>query len=219
MKTKVVYGILLLLSVFVLSYILVVRPWYLRWGATDAEIAMSLPGDAFMEHPTAVSTRAITIHAPASVVWQWLVQLGQGRGGFYSYDWLENLFTADMHNSDIIVPQLQTLNVGDWVLMHPSGATNPAMRAPVVAVEPGKYFVLNKGWGFYLFRVDGNTTRFIVRYTNNDNPIYYYSVFEQAHFIMESGMMLGIKYRAEHNSTRVIAATALGQGAKSYATR
>lgn len=217
-KILIAVGMLALVSFFA-GYLLLVRPWYVRWGATDAEIAMSVPGDAFMDHPTAVTTRAITIHAPAPVVWEWLVQLGQGRAGFYSYDWLENLFAADMHNGDDIVPELQTLKVGDWVLMHPMGATNPAMRAPVVAVEPGHYFVLNKGWGFYLFPIDANTTRFVVRYTNNDDPTYYHVIFEQAHFIMESGMMLGIKFRAEHTPAGNVTAILQAQGAQSYATR
>jgi hypothetical protein len=73
-----------------------VRPWHLRWGATHDEVQRPLPGDELVENPRFVSTRAITINAPAESVWPWLVQLGYGRGGFYSYDWLENLLR---HNS------------------------------------------------------------------------------------------------------------------------
>lgn len=199
---------LLLLVVFFASYIFLIRPWHMRWGATDAEVAMSLPGDQFTHNPVAVDTRAITIHAPIAVVWAWLVQLGQGRGAFYSYSWLENLFASDMHNAEKIVPEYQQMKVGDWVLMHPMGAQNPAARAEVVAVDPGHYFVLNKGWGFYLRPIDENTTRFVVRYPNNDDPIYYYAVLEPAHFIMESGMLLGVKERAEHTTFTKVPDTA-----------
>ena len=65
--------------------------------------------------PTAgiVSTRAITIDAPPAAVWPWLVQMGSGRGGAYTYDWIENLFGLDMHSADEILPQFQDLEVGD----------------------------------------------------------------------------------------------------------
>jgi hypothetical protein len=72
-------------------YLLVVRPWHLRWGATDAEVRQPLPGDELVPESKLVATRAISIRAPASQVWPWLVQLGQGRAGLYSYEWLENL--------------------------------------------------------------------------------------------------------------------------------
>jgi hypothetical protein len=70
------------------------RPWFLRWGATDEEIGRSWPGDELSPDPVSEATRAITIHAPVEAVWPWLVQIGQDRGGFYSYTWLENLFGA-----------------------------------------------------------------------------------------------------------------------------
>jgi hypothetical protein len=198
MKRNLLFGIVIGLVFFALAFVFVARPWYLRWGATDAEIAMSLPGDVFTKkNPTALSTRAITIKAPAAVVWQWLVQTGQGRGGFYSYDWLENLFAADMHNAERVTAELQDLKVGDWVLMHPMGATNKAMRGEVALLEPERSLVLSGGWGWYLEPIDVDTTRLIVRYPNYEDPIYYFMIFEQAHFIMESGMMLGLKARAE----------------------
>ena len=66
-----------------------IQPWQHRWGATDAEVRRAMPGDDLI--PDAASTtRAITIAAPAEQVWPWLVQLGYGRGGWYSYDWIDN---------------------------------------------------------------------------------------------------------------------------------
>jgi hypothetical protein len=73
------------------SYAFLIRPWHLHWGATDEEVKEPLPGDEVVSHPRLEATHAITIDAPASDIWPWLVQMGQNRGGFYSYTWLENL--------------------------------------------------------------------------------------------------------------------------------
>jgi hypothetical protein len=72
-------------------YALVARPRINQWGATDQEHQATWPGDELVAQPSFVWTNAITIRAHAAQVWPWLVQLGQGRGGLYSYDWLENL--------------------------------------------------------------------------------------------------------------------------------
>src|SRR5688572_22065717 len=101
------FGLLLVFVVIASTlalYTTLIRPWHMRWGANDAEITMPLPGDRYIPRGTIVSTRAITIAAPPEIVWAWLVQLGQGRGGYYSYEWLENLFAADMHNAEEIIP-------------------------------------------------------------------------------------------------------------------
>src|SRR6266508_7052454 len=185
-------------------YALVIRPYHMRWGATDQEVAMALPGDADIPGDAAVSTRAITIHAPAATVWAWLVQTGQNRGGgWHSYDWLENLFAADMHEVDRIDPQWHQLRVGDTMFFHASGATNPVMVAPVTLIEPERVLVLGAGWSFVLQPIDASTTRLIVRYPMQPdeflNPVLSLGVFEPAHFVMESGMMLGIKRRAERD--------------------
>lgn len=199
MKTQGwVLSILLLLGLIVASYILILRPWHLRWGATDAEVSMSLPGDAWIQPGAAVSTRAITIHAPAPKVWQWIVQLGVGRGGWYSHDWLENLFATGMVNADAIKPELQNAELGDaWLFtkLFP-------FAARVTLIEPERVLVFD-GWTLYLKPLDANTTRLIVRYPMDPdefiNAPLSYSIFEPAHFLMESGMMLGIKQRAEQN--------------------
>lgn len=193
---------LLVGAIVIVGYWFLVRPWHIRWGATPEEVRMSLSGDKFIAPDSLdISTRAITIHAPASVVWQWLVQLGQDRSGFYSYHWLENLFAADMHNGDQIKPEWQDVAVGRRVLLAYYGATIDAVTSPVALVDPGRALVLHGGWGMYLFPIDARTTRLIVRYPLDPKvfgiePLSY-GIFEPAHFVMESGMMLGIKERAE----------------------
>jgi hypothetical protein len=72
------------------TYLLIGRPWHLRWGPTDEETRKSLPGDELVSHPVAQMTRALTIDAPAGEIWPWMIQMGAGRGGLYSYEWLEN---------------------------------------------------------------------------------------------------------------------------------
>jgi hypothetical protein len=181
-----------LLIALAVVYAAFVRPWHAGWGATADEQRMALPGDALAVNPSAVTTRAITIDAPPAVVWQWLVQIGQGRGGWYSYDWMENLFAAGMHNADAIDPALQSIVVGDPILF-----TQMGLHATVAAIEPQRALVLDGGWTFYLEPVGEAGTRLIVRYFCKDNPLYYFTIFEPAHFLMESGMMLGIKARAE----------------------
>ncbi|HEU4479815.1 MAG TPA: SRPBCC family protein [Pyrinomonadaceae bacterium] len=190
------------------AYALFVRPWHLKWGATEEELKMPLPGDGIVENPKLNATHAITIHAPITEVWPWLVQVGQNRGGFYSYTWLENLVGCEMRNADQIVPEWQELKVGHEVWLHPKA---PPLK--VLAIEPGRAIVLENSWTFYLRPIDDQTTRLIIRGRGEFNPdlknallnfILWRGVFEPAHFIMERKMMLGIKQRAEASATMAI---------------
>ena len=183
------------------AYVLLIRPWHLKWGATEEELKMPLPGDELVKHPKLNATHAITINAPVAEVWPWLVQVGQKRGGFYSYTWLENLVGCEMSNADQIVPEWQDLKVGDEVWLHPKA---PPLK--VLAMELGRAIVLENSWTFVLHPIDDHTTRLIIRGRGDFNPdlknallnfILWRGVFEPAHFIMERKMMLGIKERAE----------------------
>src|SRR4051812_25158738 len=93
-----------------------VRPRILTWGATTNEALATLPGDELLEDPDGVSTRAITVGAPAGAVWPWLAQMGPApRGGAYTYDWIENLLGLDMHSADRFLPEFQHPQVGDTI--------------------------------------------------------------------------------------------------------
>jgi hypothetical protein len=120
-------------------YVLLGRARQLRWGATGQEAGEPLPGDDLIADPDLTATRAITIRAPASQVWPWIVQLGQGRGGFYSYDFLENLIGCGIHSADRIVPQWQDLKPGDQVRLAPQAGL------AVAHLEPGRSLVLRGG--------------------------------------------------------------------------
>lgn len=99
-------------------YLVFVRPWQARWGATDEEVARRLPGDDVVPRPSFNATRAITIAAPPEAVWPWILQIGSRRAGWYSLDWLDN---AGIPSTDRIIPELQCMDVGDFVPMTPDG--------------------------------------------------------------------------------------------------
>lgn len=178
-----------------------IRPWMTNWGSTVAEQQQVLPGDDLLPPGTPYSTKAITISAPSEVVWQWLIQVGQDRGGFYTYTWLENLTGCNFHNANVIHPEWQQLAVGDgWRLCRRDylwGVGETAV-VPVVRVEPGRLLVLKSLWGAHvILPVDAQTSRLLVRGdVGSANPVTKLLV-DPLVFTMEKRMLLGIKARAE----------------------
>jgi hypothetical protein len=181
-------------ALFPWAYAFTIRPWHLRWGATDEEVEKLLPGDELVPDPGIESTRAITVSAPVEEVWPWLAQVGQDRGGFYSYEWLENLAGARMRNADRIHPEWQHREVGETVFLHP--ATGPK----VASFEPGRAMVL-EGWGAFVVEpIDERSTRVTLRSRTPKRLgmlLYYLLTIEIPHFIMERRMLKGLKERAE----------------------
>jgi len=191
-----------------------IRPWHLRWGATDEELTEVLPGDEVKPDAEIQVTHAITIDAPARVVWKWLVQIGQDRGGFYSYDWIENLFDLEIHNTQEIKPEWQTLKVGDFVRSAHTrwlgGKYIDKTGWFVVRMEEDRALVLRDeieqgSWAFILKPLGETKTRLIIRArggkpTNLPMKFVHYGFFEPAHFIMERKMLLTLKKRAEEFS-------------------
>jgi hypothetical protein len=183
------------------------RAWFLRWGASDEELNMALPGDELVARPDLTATRAITIHADTEAVWPWIAQLGQGRGGFYSYDVLENLLGCDIHSANQIVPEWQSVTVGADVNLHPDVALTAAL------VQPGRALVLRGAvpvgrmpvpydftWAFVLCGTPGGPTRLVVRerygYARWWTPLLVEPV-ALISFVMSRRMMRGIKHRAQ----------------------
>ena len=185
------------------------RARLLRWGATDAEISDSQPGDDLIVNADVTATRAIAIRRSPNAVWPWIVQLGQGRGGFYSYDRLENLLGFDIHSADQVIPDWQKLEVGDEVRL----AATVGLKA--VIVEPGRALVLQgilpiarrppfeSTWAFILSEQPDGTTRLISRERYGYKRWWARFVVEPtqaASFVMSRKMLLGIRERAERNS-------------------
>lgn len=179
-----------------------IRRRYNRWGATDEEVGRSMPGDDLIEAPEFKSTRAITIDAPPRYVWPWLLQMGSGRGGAYTYDWIENLFGLDMHSADTIVPEWQDLAAGDRL---PLGTKGEYMEVKELDPERALVFMHRDGnwsWTFTLEPVGDTQTRFVSRnrITMKDAPLAAKAgllVIDPGAFVMERKMLLGIKERAE----------------------
>jgi hypothetical protein len=184
------------------AYPLFFRRWCLTWGARPDEISRKLPGDELLAGAGIVSTRAITIGAPPAAVWPWLVQMGSGRGGVYTYDWIENLFGLDMHSTREIVPQFQDVKAGDEF---PLGPGRPAMRVAILDPERTLAFRFADGnwvWIFALF-AEASQTRLISRNriaAPEAWPARLFStlVMEPGSLVMERKMLLGIKERAEN---------------------
>lgn len=184
------------------GYLVLIRPWHLKWGTRQIEADGILPGDSWIPDAESVATHGITIDAPPSAVWPWLAQIGQEKGGFYSYEALENLVGCDMHNAYELHPEWQSVKVGDAVVLHPEA---PPMT--IIDLEMNRHLVLASGldepnattWAFIL-RAEGDGTRLIVRLRGRtaraiDKAVSF--AVEPAHFIMERKMMMTLKKLAE----------------------
>lgn len=201
MGVKTVTGAALSAAAWAVMYPVLFRRQCLNWAATAEEVSRKLPGDDLLPGAGVVSTRAITIGASPGTVWPWLVQMGSGRGGVYTYDWIENLFGLAMHSTRRILPQYQGVKVGDEF---PLGPGRPAMR--VAVLDPERTFTLrfadgNWVWIFALSAEDGHT-RLISRNRIAAAEawparLFGMLVMEPGSLIMERKMLLGIKERAE----------------------
>jgi hypothetical protein len=178
------------------------RSWCLNWGATGEEAAAELPGDDLLADAGIVSTRAIEIGAPPDAVWPWLMQMGPGRGGVYTYDWIENLLGLGVHSVDKILPEFQDLTIGDAQQL---GKKGPMLR--VAVLEPERALVLRSDDGNWVwaFALDGRGARTRLVSRNRiatpgasgwSRALYRY-VMEPGSLVMERKMLLGIRQRAE----------------------
>jgi len=192
-------------------YWMIVRPRMLNWGASREEVARSLPGDDLLPQVDAESTMAITIDAPPAAIWPWLCQLGQEQGGFYSYEWAENLVGLDIHNADRIVPEWQDLAVGDTVRLGRADRS-PMATLEVARFEPEESLVLQTPtdppwwvWAFVLEPIDETTTRLLVRSRIRlpGNPVVRaasLAALDPVSSLMTDGMLRGIRSRAERHA-------------------
>jgi hypothetical protein len=198
---------LVIVALALLALLILARPVMMRWGSTPAELRASLPGDVPHLEATYQIQHAVTIHATPDRIWPWLVQLGEDRGGFYSYAALERLVGLRVRNADRIHPEWQDLAVGDTVFATHAGWIGRDRRFGwrVGLVRPDTVLVLERWGSFVLVPVDSVSTRLIVRTRGGGRdgtgsvvlaPIGFL-VFEPIHFLMQRKMLLTIKQRAE----------------------
>ena len=118
------------------AYLTLIRPWTRSWGTTGDEAREPLPGDELVTDPAVSMTRAVTIDAPVEGVWPWLAQMGQDRGGFYSYTWLENPAGCHMHNADRVHPDRESPPVRANVAGRRASPAGDGCRVPSVREDP-----------------------------------------------------------------------------------
>ena len=199
-----------------------VRRWLRGWGASSRERGQWLPGDDLVS-ARSQTTHGITLHASSDAVWPWIVQMGYGRGGWYSYDWLERRVGAgdfaEGGSARRVIPELQSLAAGDTVALSQAGGLTVALidppnalvlhfrmnvltGAPAGASDPA---VLHWTWAFILIPVDGDSCRLLVRTRAEYHP-WVLGVFsfllDAVQFVMERKMLQTIERRVRVTVTR-----------------
>jgi hypothetical protein len=186
------------------AYLLAIRPWHLRWGATDAEIARPMAGDELVADPSHVTNHAVTIWARPAVIWPWLVQMGElPRGGFYSYTWIQRLLGLRVSNAAWHLSDAQHLEVGD--------ALDQGGKLVVRAIMHDRWLVLGSPeefpwgqstWSIGLYPLDEEHTRLVSRVRARidhwtPQVLAWAVLLDPGQFIMERKWLLGVKERAE----------------------
>jgi len=191
------------LAVWLTAYFGIIHPGYINWGTTPEEIGRALPGDERATVSGFRATRAITIDASAYIVWAWISQIGIGRGGFFSYDWLENLFLSGIHNAFPDTPSWPERAEGEFVHSFQFGREKAGVNGwRFEIVEPGRSFYLNPLWGpFVADRLGPSQTRLFVRSVGGTRgpvaAVLLGLFFDPIHFTMEKRMILSVKAVAE----------------------
>lgn len=210
MFKKLGIGLALLGGIAFALFLRFYRPWHSRWGATNDEVMLAMPGDELIEKPTFNVTRAITIQARPEEIWPWIVQIGYGRAGFYSYDLLDNLGKP---SATSIIPELQHIEVGTWIPM--SGKVSEETAFRVMAFEPHRWMLWTKAastWSWKLIPIDEESTRLIIRLKCHyrwarPTIVTDLILMEIGDYPMMRKLMLGIKKRAERSRGQITEAS------------
>ena len=177
------------------TYITRIGPWQRRWGSTPGEVAMTMPGDDLLPTRAGQTTRAVTIGAPPSAIWPWLVQIGYGRAGWYSYDRIDN---DGRTSATRIVPELQDLHVGDRIEMV------PGMGPTVRWMDPPRFLLCGGDrdtWCLGLYPNGDGTTRLVSRWRQawerGPATAFWLMISDPGTFVMERKMLLNLRTRIE----------------------
>lgn len=184
------------------AFLGIYRPWQLKWGATPKELASDMPGDDVVPNPTFKATRAVTVDAAPEAIWPWIVQIGFGRAGWYSYDFLDNF---GHHSAERLLPEIQHIEAGDPIPMGPGESTGVWVKE----FEPNRSILWwNKKnelstWVWTLAPMPDGRTRLVTRVRTrpswrHPSTVIWMPLLELADFPMMRKCLLGIKRRAEH---------------------
>lgn len=188
-----------------------VRRYYRNWGATKEECTMTLPGDELVKAPAVQATEVVSIDATADEVWPWLVQIGQDRGGLYSFETLENLIGLRFRNAGRIHPEWQQLDVGDVVRLAPKGwmGLPDGVVLGVVDLVPKERIVLRAElpelpweavWSFHIVPHWEDRCRLIIRHRagmRHPGEVLAAEFAGPVTAFLTRGMLIGIKRRAQ----------------------
>lgn len=179
---------------------LVYRHWQQRWGANDEEVGMNLPGDDIVTGADFIATRGITVRAQPNEIFPWIMQIGSGRAGWYSIDWIDN---GGRKSSGEILPQFQQIEKDQFIPFTPDGKNGMWVEDYI----PDRHILWTDkagkaSWCWYLVPVSEKETRLITRLRTRYNWkslwILYYLLYDAGDIIMMSRCMKGIKQRAEN---------------------
>jgi len=195
--------ILIIITVILIGltglYLLVLRPWHLRWGATDNDLKLSLTGDNLVANPDFNATRGITINSTPENIWKWIIQIGSRRAGWYSIDWIDN---GSIPSSQELIPEFQKIEIGQFIPFTPDQKNGMWVKEfkeheyILWADKEGK-----ATWLWYLYLTEKGSSRLITRlrtkYVWKGFWIIYYLVYDFGDIVMMSKCLNGIKMRAE----------------------
>ncbi len=178
-------------------YLLWLRPWQLHWGASGEEVNRAMTGDDLVKRPTFKATRAVTIQARPEEIWPWLAQMGCTRGGWYSYDRIDN---QGVPSAERILPEFQQIEVGDLIPTSGDGERGFTVRG----FEPNRWMLWGDeeySWCWGLFPLDEGRTRLVtrlhVKYKWLSPWILMMLAYDVGEILMMRKCLLGIKRRAE----------------------
>lgn len=183
------------------GYFLAYRPWQMRWGATDDEVASVMPGDDLVRGRRWRATRAVPVEALPAHIWPWLVQMGAGRAGWYSYDRLDN---GGVPSAREIRPELQSTEVGDR--MRFTAGSADAFVVAHLAEEREMVLVNRDADGvvvatFTVRPLGQGRSRLVHRVQFEVRPrlrtLPWVVLMDAGDFVMSRRMLLGIRERAE----------------------
>lgn len=189
----------IIITALIVTYLLVIRPWHLKWGATKEELVRELPGDEYVRNPDFSATRGVTIHSTPELIWRWIIQIGSKRAGWYSIDWMDN---AGVKSSDRILPEFQKIEVGQFIPFTPDQKNGMWVND----FKEHEYILwvdkeAKATWLWYLYPIDKFRSRLVTRLRTKYNWkgiwIIYYILFDMGDIVMMRKCMKGIKRRTE----------------------
>src|SRR5215204_5513372 len=183
--------------------------WFCRLSANKEERRIALPSDQLIQHATAGYTLGIIIGPSASQIWPWLIQMGQGSGGFYTHQWLENILRANIQNANSIIPQFQTPLSGDTIWLTPNPYLGKQGQHLIMSqIDPPRAIVYKQispngfagACSFMLEEQTANCTRLLFMRGGSHHPVFG-PVAKPGYYFMDNGMLSGIKHRSEFSNT------------------